>query len=223
MSYLKLSIIALFLINLSPSQAQLLSVGSGSLTILPGTEFSVDKLVLVPTLPYTLQKNNLELTWRMPTENGNSINRVYAFDNTPSPFAGKMMFRYQDKELNGVPENEVTIRVLESREWSALSTKTRSGSIRMMESSDMANTVPKAISLGYNTGKGDFEILNNPVTDHILKIKVHAPGELSMVGYNGVLLGKKYYAEGIHQIDLSKYAHSMYLLSSIRTTRKFIL
>lgn len=88
------------------AQKQVLSVGSTtSLTIKTGTIFSVDSLVLVPGVDFTLSSNNIQVS---PTAvnlaAGPSINRVY-YLSSPVSFTGTVQFYYQPSELNGNTES----------------------------------------------------------------------------------------------------------------------
>jgi hypothetical protein len=81
--------------------------GSGSLTILGGTLFSADSLVLTPTGIFTMSSNAV-LETPVPTAGSpfGSIDRVYYFNN-PIVFTGNIQIYYKVSELNGNIENQL--------------------------------------------------------------------------------------------------------------------
>lgn len=93
------------------SEAQLV-VGDTPITIMNGTTFTVDGLVLQPTVDITIQNNDLQRsTTTVPVGSGSSIGRVYLFAG-PVSFSGKVGFYYEDTELAG--NNESSLNLLYS-------------------------------------------------------------------------------------------------------------
>ncbi|HMH33348.1 MAG TPA: T9SS type A sorting domain-containing protein [Puia sp.] len=88
------------------AQHNVFSVGAAStLTILTGTIFSADSLVLIPSSNFTVASNAL-LETPVAVTGGpfNSINRVY-YLNSPITFSGTIKIYYALSELNGNTES----------------------------------------------------------------------------------------------------------------------
>lgn len=104
-----------------------LTVSAGShVLISSGTVFSVDSLVLIPSASFTINGTNSETKDAVvmhPSANPHIL-RVYHLLNTLSPFSGDLMIYYQDPELNGIPENLLTLNVNDGSLWNAYSANT---------------------------------------------------------------------------------------------------
>ena len=212
----------LFLLGTKLLPAQVLSVGSETeMTIVSGTEFSFDNLILLPSKTYSIKDNILELGSHTSFLNGNSINKNYHFLREPLPFSGITEFRFNDRDLNGLEKSSLKIQILENNGWHGMDSK--SNSHNAISSSPAFSIIPKEITLGNKDHVADFVILSNPVLNNSLTLQVNKQGHFSLFTNDGKLLQKQYFQEGIHTIDLHRYANSIYLISSEKNTKKFIL
>ncbi len=84
-----------------------LSVGSGGMTILPGTSLTVDGLTLIPANTLTIANNSIQET-ATPLTGNPSINRLYRF-GSPLLFSGKAGITYLTSELNGYTESTLQL------------------------------------------------------------------------------------------------------------------
>ena len=191
------------------------------MTILPGTQFSFDNLVLIPSNRYSIKDNLLQLGSHRSFPNGNAINKTYLFLNEPLPFSGTTEFRFKEKELNGLNKSELKIQILENSSWKSMESK--SMKFNAVSSNSIYSIVPKQITLGNKNHLPDFYILSNPVLGNTLKIQVNKQGIFSLYTNDGKLLMKQYFQEGLHEVNLHQYAHAIYMLSTGKNTKKFIL
>jgi len=105
------------LFNPAYSQEELLSVGSeGEMTILGGTDFSIDKLVITPSRDYAIRNNTVSITKNKLFTSGRTISSTYQFEHTPHPFTGKIMVGLQEK----AHESRYDIHLFDNRKWAPL-------------------------------------------------------------------------------------------------------
>lgn len=128
MKVITLLTLSLLFAFISRSQ-QLLKVTSGTdITILSGTTFRVDSLILTASADFTLSNNTLSKATTVAHSTGGIpyIARVYQFAGNTNPFLGTVQINYTDgAELNGIPENELTLNVHNGSLWSAFAATTR--------------------------------------------------------------------------------------------------
>lgn len=113
------------------TQAQLLTVASGTnLTIQNGTIFYADGLTLIPSTDFTISNNTLNKSATIFHKASQSyISRVYQFTNNSNSFTGTVQINYTDgAELNGIPEDELTLNVHNGSNWAAFPATTRDAS-----------------------------------------------------------------------------------------------
>jgi hypothetical protein len=213
------TIFFLFLASLSV-QAQLLSVGQETeMTILGGTDFSVDKLVLNPDREYSIRNNSISISRKNLFDGGKSLSRTYVFENSPLPFTGKLTVGLEEK----VSASTVSIQVFDNFYWNGISTRKHIINHQLVEGMVDGSKVTKAITVSENNGKGDFAILTNPAVNKVITVEIYKPGEYQIQTAEGKLLKVQSFSAGIHRIDLSPFAHASYFMSNKLTTRKFIL
>jgi hypothetical protein len=109
-------------------RAQLVKITAGTdLTILSGTVFKTDSLTLTPSANFTISDNELIKSATVIHTSANPyIARVYRFANNTNPFSGSIQFDYTDgAELNGIPENALTLNVHDGTSWTAYAATTR--------------------------------------------------------------------------------------------------
>jgi hypothetical protein len=214
---------SLFLLALSfglSSNAQLLTVGSESeMTILGGTDFAVDQLVLVPNRDYSIKNNSIELTKSKMFKEGNSVSRTYIFRENPLPFYGTVLMGVSASEKN----QSYSLQLFDNIQWNALATKASLSNPQLLEGAVSSGRVTKAITVGQTDGKGDFEILTNPAVNRIVTVQINKAGEYQFLSADGKLLLNQKFAEGIHQVNLSRFAHATYLLTNRISSKLFIL
>lgn len=110
------------------AQAQLLTVAPGTnLTIMNGTVFKVDDLILTPSADFIISNNTLtKSTTAIHFSPNPYISRVYQFTNTTDPFTGSVQINYNDgAELNGIPETQLTLNIHNGALWLPYTASTR--------------------------------------------------------------------------------------------------
>ena len=110
------------------TQAQQLTVAPGtSLTIKSGTVFQADGLTLTPSADFTISNNTISKATVVINSTSNPyISRVYQFSNNSNPFTGSVQINYTDgAELNGIPENSLTLNIHNGSSWAAFAAPTR--------------------------------------------------------------------------------------------------
>lgn len=220
-----LTSIVIFGVSLQANQvvAQLLSVGeSDALTIMEGTEFSVDKLVMVPSKPYTIRNNSISVVGTPANKQITAISKMYHFAQAPQMFSGKLGISYSAEDRKRVDENEMQFLIQDAQNWSTTPIQQTMQSKQWVETATLMATVPRNITLG-TPQSGDFDVLENPVQGHQLKIWVYKPLTLQLYNAEGKLLSTNSYAPGLQTISVQMHRHASYLVSSGSTTRRFIL
>ncbi len=125
------------------TQAQLLKVSDGSnMTILNGTVFNVENLTLIPSADFTISNTTLgKFTTVTHTTANPYISRVYRFTNNTNAFSGSVQINYTDgAELNGIPENQLTLNIHNGTSWNAHPATTRNGTINFVLTNVVGNT-----------------------------------------------------------------------------------
>jgi hypothetical protein len=59
--------------------------------------------------------------------------------------------------------------------------------------------------------------------NRIVTIQINSAGEYQFLTVDGKLLMNQKFAEGIHQVNLSRFAHATYLLTNRIISKSFIL
>ena len=124
----KLSLLFVSQLFISMAHAQLLTVASGTdLTILSGTIFHADGLTLIPSANFTISNNTLNKSATIIHTSANPyISRVYQFTNNTNLYSGSVQINYTDgAELNGIPENALTLNIHNGTAWIAYPATTR--------------------------------------------------------------------------------------------------
>jgi Secretion system C-terminal sorting domain len=78
-------------------------------------------------------------------------------------------------------------------------------------------------SVKFSTNDLSFIILNNPVTNGILQLKMNIPVILSIYNSTGRLLWQKKAGMRTETIDVSKYARGIYLLKTNNESKKILI
>ncbi len=201
-------------------QGQLLSVGQETeMTILGGTDFSVDKLVLNPDRDYSIRNNSISVSRKNMFNGGKLLSRTYVFENSPLQFSGKVMVGLEGKDT----PSAINIQVFDNFHWNGIFTRKHVINNQLVEGVVDVGKVTKAITVAENNGKGDFVILTNPAVNKTITVEIYRPGEYQIQTVEGKLLRLQSFSAGIHLIDLSPFTHASYFMSNKHTTRKFIL
>jgi hypothetical protein len=112
----------------SLANAQLLSFGSDAVTIKSGTTVVVENLSLIPSADITISNNTLDKFTTIINPSINPyISRVYRFSNSTPLFNGSVQVNYNDAELNGIPENQLTLNINNGSLWNAFPATLRDG------------------------------------------------------------------------------------------------
>lgn len=119
----KIFIIKLFstaAIFLNSIQAQILTVSPGTdITIKSGTVFSVDGMVLTPSVDFTVSNTNVNRSNTVSQPIANTyVASVYQFSNATNPYSGSVQINYRDGAgLNGIPESRLSLAIHSGFEW----------------------------------------------------------------------------------------------------------
>ena len=95
-------------------------ISSGtSFYISPNNEVAIDQLGLKPSIAFTVNgTNNVSRSTSIVHPANNSyISRVFQFGSTTNSFSGDITIFYEDAELNGIPENALTLNVYNGTRW----------------------------------------------------------------------------------------------------------
>ncbi len=109
------------------AQAQLIVEGEGSsLTIQKGTQVEGDGFTIRPSADFVLSNFVLSRSATVVhTPLNPYIARVYQFSNTSQPFSGSIQIDYNDAELNGLGEADLTLNIYNGSNWNAYPAATR--------------------------------------------------------------------------------------------------
>ena len=75
----------------------------------------------------------------------------------------------------------------------------------------------------FSADMSPFTVLGNPVSNGILQLSVHQATNISLYEISGKLLWKQLFTSGWHNVDVSRYAQGMYLLSTNGKTQKIFI
>ena len=204
--------------------AQLLSVGQeGQLTIIAGTDFTVDKLILTPSKSFTIRNNSLKESKEIKFNNTESIRKSYIFENDVISFSGKILIKYDEKDAVGLDENRLKIHVNNKTDSKLIESKPANIFSNTVESLPFIHNNIKGLTLGIEKSKEEFSILNNPVINSTLQVYANIPQYLTIYRSDGKMILRKFFYTGINYVDMSIQAHSTYIISSPNKSIKFIL
>jgi hypothetical protein len=204
--------------------AQILSVGSQSnLTIIAGTDFTIDELVITPSKNISIINNAISISKKSFIENFETIQKTYAFQNPIDLFCGKFIVRYNENDLNGLDENNFKLHMNNNYSWQIIDLKSINTFKNTIESSNLYNKGVKEITLGSEKGKHEFEIIQNPLVNKILNVNVYKPQYLSVFSLDGKIIFRRFFPSGLNQCDMNKFPQSLYILSSPTKSLKFTL
>jgi hypothetical protein len=129
--------------------AQILSISSGSdLTIKPGTVFSADSLVLIPSADFTLANINLSKNTTVfhPVLNP-YVSRVYLFNTNTAPFSGAVRINYLDGELNALSEPSLQVNIHNNAAWQFFTSNTNDVTNNFVLSNTVSNIALNEVTL----------------------------------------------------------------------------
>ncbi len=215
-----ISTFCLTLINPACSQEELLSVGSeGEMTILGGTDFSIDKLVITPLRDYAIRNNTVSITKSKLFTSGRTISSTYQFEHNPNPFTGKIMVGLQEKAT----ESHYNIQLFDNSKWTPIESELVGFGRKTMMGDVSKSKITRAITVAETHSSKSFEIITNPAVNKVISVSIMETGEYFVSTNDGKTILSLKLSPGVHQISLSQLAHSTYLLSNRKQTEKFIL
>ncbi len=131
--------------------AQIFKVGNDTVTLKANTVFTADSIILIPGSDFSM--SNISLTKNTSIQNtGNNpyISRVYQFSKNTNPFSGSIQIYYQDGiELNGIPENTLSLNIYNGNMWTALPVTTRDAVNNFIFTSGIAATPIREFTLAH--------------------------------------------------------------------------
>lgn len=198
--------------------AQDLYVGSDSyLTLETGSSLAINGLVLSPTADYTVNSNTNISCLSTAANTGNiSILRQYTFSQALTNYVGAILFHYEDAELNGAIEAELSLQLYGSDAlWHPFGA--------------VVNTNINTLTYNFNIGV-DFsivtadvmEVLNIETVFPLVQLRVYPNPTYNVVNiyyphairttlYNTI--GQLLQKGTSHCIDLSQYEGATYFLN----------
>ena len=132
------------------TQAQLLKVSAGTdLTILSGTIFHADGMTLIPSANFIISNNTLNKSATIIHSSANPyISRVYQFTNNTNPYSGSVQINYTDgAELNGIPENALTLNIHNGTAWNAYAATTRDATKNFVLTNGISSVILNELTL----------------------------------------------------------------------------
>ena len=138
----KLLLLSIILLFTGKANAQLLSFGASGVTILSGTTLVADSLTLIPSANITISNNTLNKATTIVHPSSNPyISRVYRFTSTTAAFNGSVQINYKDgAELNGIPENQLTLNIHNGTTWAFYPATTRDGTNNFVLTNGVSST-----------------------------------------------------------------------------------
>ncbi|MEP6597143.1 MAG: T9SS type A sorting domain-containing protein [Ginsengibacter sp.] len=137
------------------AQSSLYVSSGANIFISGGTFFSVDSLVLNPSADFTITGLNTETkntTITHPSPNP-YIQRVFLFSSTIPSFTGAISIYYRDAELNGLPENALTLNVHDGVNWNAYNANvTRDATNNVVTTTALSNLNMNELTLANASG-----------------------------------------------------------------------
>ena len=140
-----------FLLFTTMIRAQLLKVSAGTdLTILSGTAFKIDSMVLTPSADFVISNNTVVKSTTIIHSSVNPyIARVYQFTNNTNPFTGSLQVNYTDgAELNGIPEGSLALNVNNGTSWIFYPVATRDGTNNFILTDGLSSVDLNELTLG---------------------------------------------------------------------------
>jgi hypothetical protein len=189
------------------------------MTILGGTDFSIDKLVITPGRDYSIRNNTVSITKSKLFSSGRTISSIYQFEHNPNPFIGKIMVGLQEKAT----ESRFDIHLFDNSKWAPLESHVVGFGRKSMVSDVTSSKITRAITVAETHSSKSFEIITNPAVNKVVSVNIQETGEYFVTTIDGKTLLSLKLSPGVHQISLSQLAHSTYLLSNTKQTEKFIL
>lgn len=101
------------------------SIGADGISLVAGTTFSAEGLVLIPQSNLSLTGNTIQKS-TTPVNIGGTVYSIANVINFSSPisFTGTVRLNYLDAELNGIPESQLLMAYKSSSVWATSSTST---------------------------------------------------------------------------------------------------
>jgi hypothetical protein len=137
-----IALLSLFLTTKVLSQTGLFISPGTDLFIGTGAVLSTDSLVFIPSSDFTFSGQNAvtrNISVVHPTANP-YIQRVFHLSSIPSSYNGTISIYYRDPELNGLPENALTLNIHNGTSWIAYNSNvTRDAVNNVVTTTGLAN------------------------------------------------------------------------------------
>lgn len=145
----KLIFLLIGIFFLGRAQSQFFVMPNVTVTITSGAVLDFDGLTLTPSADYYITDNTLDkfttvLNPLIPTY----ISRVYRSANPMNPFTGSARINYLDgAELNGIPENKLTLYTYDNAVWNVWLGPTRDGILNFVFTNPVTSPFFKEFTL----------------------------------------------------------------------------
>lgn len=142
-----------------------LFISSGSnFFIGTGAIVSLDSLVLKPSVNFNITGLNKEFRNGTVTHalGGTHINRVYHFSTTTPAFSGTITIYYQDAELSGLSESNLTLHIHDGTSWNNFTSGVSRNSVSNFVSTSGISSVPLNELTLADAGTGPVTLFTNP-------------------------------------------------------------
>jgi hypothetical protein len=223
----KLLFLFAYLLFTGMAQSQFLKISSGSnLTILSGTTFSSDGLMLIPSADFILSNTTLSKSATVIHKPFNNfISRVYQFSSISNPFSGTIKINYADgAELNGIQKSILSLNIFNGTAWIPYVATTRDTINNFVLTTGLNAVTLNEVTLAtWGVAVMPITIIGNPVTNGILTIRVNTAADLSIFASDGKLVWLGKVDAGIQNIDVSRLAKGVYFIKVNSSTKKIII
>jgi hypothetical protein len=198
--------------------SQILSViGETEFSVMPNTDLSLDKIIIKPSKSFTLSNNYFSKIDQRSFSSG-AQGSVYVFEKSVPFFSGAI--ELQSNSNSG--ELSIGLRSFQHSPWSKVD-NSEFNTISHFYTGNIVNSINiKEVSLVGTEKSDDFELVSNPIINSTVELKVFQPCILSISNTSGQILIKKQFSIGVHKMDISNLAKSLYIISSSNKSVKFI-
>lgn len=199
--------------------AQTLTVSeNSSINILDNSSVSIAGLELAPSSTYVISGPNAFNRSSIPILVGDntSINRVYTINTVLSEYLGILNFRYEESELNGIPEADLVLEIQDTNQiWNnvtpTIDQTNNSLSYNFTEFIDFKSVTSSSVSntLTVEPIKRDsfIKVYPNPTTDFIF---IDSDLSYQSTIYN--IVGQRVLRSNSKQLNVSNLPIGTYLL-----------
>lgn len=204
--------------------AQDLNVMLGTdMTIIAGTPFNVNGLTLKPASNFTLNNISVSKNETVTNRPGQStLSRAYKFSNTTNPYIGEAGIYYNQHELQSRNYDNLKLELHNGKSWTVVPLKINDMFNNYTQSQQFAQSINE-ITLGNMAFTPVLSIIGNPIMNGILRFNINTDSDVSLYSFEGVLVFRKNYIAGTHNIGVHNLFSGTYMLRANELTKTVII